>query len=142
MSALNILRDAQGLVVQASRVKLEPSAGLTLVEGVTDVPEAFLSPGALFFEVPGMLFDDAGRCVWRIDDGKVTPTAPRWPATPALKRQATAWLRRRLDEVLLRVITLERWQIDPVSLLVLDRSAELNAARARFVALRDILAGA
>lgn len=134
MIALNVLGDAAGNVLQVSSEPLTPAAGLTLVEGVTDAPPEFTEPGALF--------DDAGRCLWRVSGATITAGAARWPATAALKRAAAARLRQRIDETLLMILALERWQSDGQNVLVLDRSAELSAARARLTQLRDILAGA
>lgn len=133
MLTLNVLTDAAGSIVQCSSEPLQASTGLTLVTG--------LDPAGGFAD-PGALFDDTGRCRWAVSAGAVVPVPPRWPATPALKRAASVTVRGRINDALLAILALERWQSDPANVAAADRSAELTAANARLGQLRDILAGA
>lgn len=128
----NVIRDASNNVLAVSTEALPATTGTVFVADVVAPIECL---------APNPLFDEYGRCWWRLSGSAIVPGAPRWPATAALKRAAAKRLRGKLDETLRDILTLERWQLDPANVLVLDRSAELTAAQARFGQLRDILAG-
>ena len=141
MIPVNILIDSSGNIIKASRDTITEEPGLKLVEGIEDTPDSFQTAVPLFDEVPGVLFDDCGRCIFRLADKTIVPGAARWPDTADLKYMMCSRICQRLDTLLLTIISLERWQSDSSNTKVRDRSAELEEARSKFIETRDTLAG-
>ena len=121
--------DSDGSVIQILGASTPATADTTCVAVVN--PTWIGSPDA-------PLEDEYGRCVFRARDGALERIAPLWPLGAAEKRARGASLLRTADQLIGRLLILERWQATPALVAIRDRSQEASDVRARVVALTAI----